>query len=186
MVVPRQAKSAATMIAFADEIHIGRLGQLGPIDPQVGGLPALGVAQALQTIATLTEQYPGSSEMFARYLKLAVNVEQIGYYDGVSASAAQYAERLLGIKPDLVERAPDIAQQLVYSYKHHGFVIDADEAQRLLGDTWVIDHSHELAIAERIYNLFDWVNLWLGIHRKKRLLVIGRLDAWGPLVLESK
>jgi ClpP class serine protease len=53
--VPRQAKSAATLIALgADEIHIGPLGQLGPIDPQLAkGLPALGVTQALQTIASL-------------------------------------------------------------------------------------------------------------------------------------
>ena len=42
-VVPRHAKSAATLIALgADEIHMGPLGQLGPIDPQIGGLPALG------------------------------------------------------------------------------------------------------------------------------------------------
>jgi Serine dehydrogenase proteinase len=187
VVVPRQAKSAATMIALgADQIQIGPLGQLGPIDPQVGGLPALGVAQALQTIANLAQQYPGSSEMFARYLKLAVDVEQIGYYDRVSASAVQYAERLLVTKPALSEKAADIAQQLVYTYKHHGFVIDADEAQRLLGNDWVLDQSSELEIAERIYTLFDWVNLWLGIHRKKRLVVIGRLDAWGPLVLQNK
>jgi len=33
-VVPRQAKSAATLIAIgADEIHMGPLAQLGPIDP---------------------------------------------------------------------------------------------------------------------------------------------------------
>jgi len=34
--VPRRAKSAATLIAIgADEIHLGPLGQLGPIDPQL-------------------------------------------------------------------------------------------------------------------------------------------------------
>ena len=45
--IPRQAKSAATLLALgADEIHMGNLGQLGPIDPQLGGLPALGVSQA--------------------------------------------------------------------------------------------------------------------------------------------
>jgi ClpP class serine protease len=52
--VPRHAKSAATLIAIgADEIHMGPLGQLGPIDPQLGGLPALGVSQALKTIASV-------------------------------------------------------------------------------------------------------------------------------------
>ena len=77
--VPRQAKSAATLVALgADEIHIGPLGQLGPIDPQLAGLPALGVTQALRTIASLSEQYPGSADMFARYLRRALTVEQIG------------------------------------------------------------------------------------------------------------
>jgi membrane-bound ClpP family serine protease len=68
--VPRQAKSAATLIAIgADEIHMGPLGELGPIDPQLGGLPALGVGQALERIASLVERHPGSAEMFARYLR---------------------------------------------------------------------------------------------------------------------
>jgi Serine dehydrogenase proteinase len=46
----------ATLIAIgADEIHMGPLGQLGPIDPQIGGLPALGVSRALKTIASVAE-----------------------------------------------------------------------------------------------------------------------------------
>jgi ClpP class serine protease len=40
--VPRMAKSAATIIAIgADEIHMGPLGHLGPIDPQAGDLHQL-------------------------------------------------------------------------------------------------------------------------------------------------
>lgn len=133
--VPRRAKSAATLIALgSDEIHMGPLGQLGPIDPQLGGLPALGVTQALETIATLSEKHPGSSEMFARYLRLALTVEQIGYCDRVSESAAQYAERLLSTKSTLKQKASGIARQLVYEYKDHGFVIDLDEAQGHLGN----------------------------------------------------
>jgi len=112
VVVTRHAKSAATLIAIgADEIHMGPLGQLGPIDPQIGGLPALGVSQALKTIASVSEQYPKSAEMFARYLRMALTVEQIGYCDRISESAVQYAERLLLTKPQLAKRAPAIAKE---------------------------------------------------------------------------
>ena len=46
--VPRRAKSAATLICLgADEIHMGMISQLGPIDPQSAGLPVLGVGNAL-------------------------------------------------------------------------------------------------------------------------------------------
>jgi len=40
--VPRLAKSAGTLIALgADEIHMGIISELGPIDPQIGDYPAL-------------------------------------------------------------------------------------------------------------------------------------------------
>jgi|TARA_B100000795_G_scaffold190061_1_gene144746 ClpP class serine protease len=68
--IPRRAKSAATLISLgAAEIHMGLLSELGPIDPQFGGFPALGLSNAMEKIAEMSEQYP-------------------------NASAAQYAERL--------------------------------------------------------------------------------------------
>ncbi len=69
---------------------MGPLGHLGPIDRQLGGLPALGVSQALKSIAAVAEQHPGSSEMFAKYLKLALTIPQIGYCERISESATQY------------------------------------------------------------------------------------------------
>jgi hypothetical protein len=180
--IPRQAKSAATLIAIgADEIHFGPLGQLGPIDPQLGGLPALGVSQALQTIAAMSERHPGSAEMFARYLRMALTVEQIGYCERVSESAVQYAERLLATKPHLVNRAHEIAKSLVYEYKDHGFVIDFEEAKDHLGEEWIKTGTVESQVAELVYGHFDWVNLFLSIHREKRLIAVGSAD--NPTVL---
>jgi hypothetical protein len=174
VVVPRLAKSAATLLAIgADEIHMGLLGQLGPIDPQIDGLPALGVSRALRTIASVAEQYPRSAEMFARYLRLALTVEQIGYCDRISESAVQYAERLLSTKPSLAPRALLIAKELVHEYKDHAFVIDLDEAQKHLGSDWVKTGTNELRAAEALYNLFETVNLWYGLAHSKRILVSG-------------
>lgn len=185
--IPRLGKSAATLIALgADEIHIGPLGQLGPIDPQLGGLPALGVNQALKTIALLSQDYPGSAEMFARYLRMALTVEQIGYCDRVSESAAQYAERLLSTKPALSTNPSQIARKLVYEYKDHGFVIDLIEAQTLLGNDWVKTGTPELDFAETLYRLFDLVNLFLSIHCSKRLLLVGSLSKPVVIIFEKE
>jgi len=184
--VAREAKSAATLIALgADEIHMGPLGQLGPIDPQLGGHPALGVTQALQTIASLSQKHPGSSEMFARYLRMALTVEQIGYCDRVSESAVQYAERLLSSKPSIKSKASQIARGLVYEYKDHGFVIDFDEAQKHLGDGWVRTSTAELQLAEQLYRHFDWINLFFGFHRSKRMMALGSVSKPVAIVFEK-
>ncbi len=174
VIVPRLAKSAATLIAIgADEIHLGPLGQLGPIDPQIDGLPALGVSRALRTIASVAEQYPRSAEMFARYLRMALTVEQIGYCDRISESAVQYAERLLSTKPSLAPKALAIAKGLVHEYKDHAFVIDLDEAQKHLGSDWVKTGTKELEAAEALYALLEMVNFFYGITQSKRIFVSG-------------
>ena len=175
-VVPRHAKSAATLIAIgADEIHMGPLGQLGPIDPQLGDLPALGVVQALQRIASISSKYPRSAEMFARYLRLVLTVEQIGYCERIGESAVQYASRLLSTKPFLKETAPQIAKLLVYEYKDHGFVIDFEEAKSHLGESWVLTDTPELDFAEAVYHLFEEIGLYVSVLAKKRLEIVGEL-----------
>jgi len=172
-IVPRHAKSATTLVAIgADEIHMGPLGQLGPIDPQLGGLPALGVSQALKTIASVAQEFPGSAEMFARYLRMALTVEQIGYCDRISESAVQYAVRLLSTKPDLKKRADAVAKELVHEYKDHGFVIDVDEAKKHLGADWITTGTPELVAAEAIYSHFELVNFFMRHHEPKRRILI--------------
>lgn len=183
--IPRFAKSAATLIALgADEIHMGMLGQLGPIDPQLDGLPALGVHQALKTIASVSQDYPGSSEMFASYLRMVLTVEQIGFCDRITESAVQYAERLLLTKPFLQERANEIAKVLVHSYKHHGFVIDLDETRTLLGTEWVKTDTNEIQFSEDLYDLFETSNATLKKRSKKLILVGGLLD--GALIISTR
>ena len=67
--VPRKAKSAATLISLgADEIHMGIMSELGPIDPQFGGLPALGLSSAVEYLAGLCKSHPESGDMLAKYL----------------------------------------------------------------------------------------------------------------------
>ena len=50
-IVPANAYSAATLICFSgDEIVMGSLATLGPIDPQINGVPARAILRAFETI----------------------------------------------------------------------------------------------------------------------------------------
>lgn len=152
--VPRQAKSAATLICCAaDEIHMGSLSELGPIDPQIDKLPALGLKASVEHIADLIKTYPHASDMFAKYLNMSLEPVHLGYYERVAESAAQYAERLL--KPHeagLVNSANKIARDLVYSYKDHGFVIDKSEACDIFGENVIKVDTPEYLLGNEIYS----------------------------------
>lgn len=186
-VVPRQAKSAATLICLgADEIHMGPLGHLGPIDPQLGSLPALGVNQALNTIAAVAEKYPKSADMFARYLRTVLTVEQIGYCERIGESAVQYGVRLLSNKPQLKDKSLSIAQELVHEYKDHSFVIDIEEAKQHLGADWISTDTKELKMAEELYSLFENYNFLLEIFKKQKLLIIGDPTQGDHLLIHNK
>ncbi|MBI4507843.1 MAG: hypothetical protein HY691_20115 [Chloroflexi bacterium] len=56
-IVPANAYSAATLMCFAaDEILMGSLGTLGPIDPQINGVPARAILRAFETIEERLKQ----------------------------------------------------------------------------------------------------------------------------------
>jgi hypothetical protein len=169
---PRQAKSAATLICLgADEVHMGPLSQLGPIDPQIDGMPALGVAHAIDTLAATAARYPNSAEMLARYLQAKLSVPQIGYFERVAESAVQYAERLLAAKAALLPKPPSVvAKELVHEYKDHGFVIDVDEARSHLGKSWIITDSPLAAFAETFYSMMNVYGMFLRPDRKIALI----------------
>lgn len=151
--VPRYAKSAATMICCAaNEIHMGSLSELGPIDPQINKLPALGLKNSIEHIAELVKIYPESSHMFASYLHMSLDLINLGYYERVAESAMQYAEQLLSAhRDDLPKKPNEIAYQLVYKYKDHGFVIDWQEAKSIFGDKIIKKDTNEYSLGNELY-----------------------------------
>lgn len=153
IVVPRQAKSAATLICCAaNEIHMGSLSELGPIDPVIDELPALGLKNSVEHLADLTKRYPAAAEMFAKYLSYSLKPIHLGYYERVAESAKQYAERLLKTHTqDLINKPEAIAYDLVYTYKDHGFVIDKTEAAGIFGDKVIRTGTPEYALGNEIY-----------------------------------
>ncbi|MCX6782555.1 MAG: hypothetical protein NTZ20_00960 [Candidatus Levybacteria bacterium] len=178
VVIPRRAKSAGTLLALgADEIHMGSMSQLGPIDPQIGGLPALGLSNAVEYIAMFCKRWPESSDMFAKYLSNKLDLRIFGYFERVAESAVHYAVRLLGDKklPD-TKTAQDVASALVYSYKDHNFVIDKSEAKQLLGDI-VTGETDEYALGDKIYKFLEMLQLLVFVFHKKQLSLVGNADS---------
>ncbi|NCN25211.1 hypothetical protein COT94_03940 [Candidatus Falkowbacteria bacterium CG10_big_fil_rev_8_21_14_0_10_37_14] len=178
VVVPRYAKSAATLLATAaDEIHMGDLSELGPIDPQINKMPALGLKNSIEHIAELVQQRPGSSQMFAQYLSLTIEPIQIGYYERAAKSAEQYAEKLLNSHKETLGSEPsDIAFKLVYDYKDHGFVIDKSEAVNIFGVNTIKIKTPEYDIGNEIYNILSDFESWADM-LNHNFYFIGSLDS---------
>jgi len=179
-VVPRRAKSAATLMALgADEIHMGLMSELGPIDPQIGGYPALGLTNALNKVAELAAKFPRSSDMWSKYLGAKLNLNDLGYFDRVTESAAQYAERLMRAKtlPD-GKTVTGTASHFVNHYKDHSFVIDYDEAISLLGEGTVKLDTKEYAFGNAAYGLLNLVELALSAFQDKDFALVGNETGW--------
>lgn len=104
--------------------------------------------------------------MFAKFLSSSLNLIHLGYYERVAESAVQYAERLLKVhQATLGQPATKIANELVYSFKDHGFVIDKVEATQIFGPETIKMQTEEYQLANTIYeflnhvdNFADWEN----------------------------
>ena len=156
--IPREAKSAATLICCgADVIHMGSLSELGPIDPQFDGMPALAVKHSLEHLAEIASRHPGAKEMISDYLSKSLPVTIVGHFERAAGSAAQYAERLLSnrVSPMKAAANAEIARCLVYDYKDHGFAIDAREAVTIFGADMVKTNTPHYDIANEIYQKLD-------------------------------
>ncbi len=175
--IPRRAKSAATLLAIgADEIHMGIMSELGPIDPQIGGYPALVLGNALNLLAKMASDFPSSSEMFARYLTRKLNLKDLGFFERVTESAAQYAERLLQNKKlPSAETAKSVAHKLVYHYKDHGFVIDIDEISSILSNDTIKENTTEYKFSNDAYNCLSLLDFLYDFIRKKTFTYVGEI-----------
>ncbi len=173
--IPAEAKSAATLLSFgADEIHMGPMSELGPIDIQVDGLPLLSVSSTLNKIASIVHDYPKSAGMFAEYLTRNLKIGLIGYYDRVSESATQYASILLKDKYSDSDKVMEIANHFTNHYKAHGFVVDTEEAKSILGSDLVKDGSGIYEVGSKIQyfiNLLEFTYAISGL--KTNIFLVG-------------
>jgi hypothetical protein len=160
VVVPRYAKSAATLLALgAHELVMCEDAELGPLDVQIvdpdreavasaldevqalerlqaAGLQALDQAMTLligRTRKRVDTLLPISLKFVAETMKpLYENIDVVHYtqWSRMLKIAEEYAIRLLQRQYGRHD-AERMARQLVECYPEHGFVIDGDEARAL-------------------------------------------------------
>ena len=71
--------------------------------------------------------------------------------------------------------AKKVSEHFVNHYKDHGFVIDADEATRLLGDEMIKQETKEYSFANAVYESLDLCRFLLGVVDKKDMDLVGDL-----------
>lgn len=158
LVVPSFCKSAGTLIAIAaDELAIGDLGELGPLDIQVRKgselqerSSGLDIMQAVQAVTVQTQDAFHRIMVGTRNLGLStrlcaefaasvaagisaplmnqIDPIRLGEMQRATRVALEYGQRLNSYANNLKE---DALEALISAYPSHGFVIDRKEAAEL-------------------------------------------------------
>ena len=194
IVVPRYAKSAATLIALgANKLHMGYLSELGPIDTQIRGFPALGVQDAFRKIAELVKEVPEAKDLLDSYLK-SVPLYIFGWLTRVPESAVQYGQKLLTMSnlKNSQDKAKTIAKKLVHEYKDHRFVIDRNEAKIIFDYDYIVEHTEEINISEDFYQKITYFETMLNFlwkpedsELRANIEIVGAVDENGISIVDS-
>lgn len=183
-IVPRYAKSAATLLALgADEILLGDYGELGPLDAQIidpdreERKSALEEVQALERLHSFALESLDRSMVFGM-IKSGKKIESLlpimsrfvsditrPLFESIDAVHYTQTSRVLKVAEDyairlLRNRYPDneaerISRFLVENYPEHGFVIDIIEAKS-------IDDGLAQSVSKELQDLFDIMYTQLG------------------------
>ncbi len=114
VMVPRSAKSAATMICLgANKIYMGPTSELGPIDPQYAGQSVWSVIEAYQNLMDAAEQTEGKVEPFLLQLQgLPFDASQIEHMRLLYGLAPDIAVKLLQLGMFKDQEEVDIRSKL--------------------------------------------------------------------------
>lgn len=142
-VVPRWAKSAATMLVCSgDKILMTPVAELGPLDPQItemnvleGRLEQFSPLHIDATMSLIRNEYNDGNDKFAEALLQRLQFPlTLGKYSSSLNIGREYIRKLLSTRM-LVEKSKedveDIAAQMTTGFADHGYCINVDEAQAL-------------------------------------------------------
>jgi len=143
VIVPFVAKSAASMLVLgADEVVMGPLSELGPIDPLVKHpvykdvlVPVQAVWHCLDYLqrSIINSSDPEVASFMVLPLLNKLDPWLIGDYEKTIKASRQYAETLLSryMLKDDPERVLNVTQALTEGYFSHGYPIGRREAKEL-------------------------------------------------------
>lgn len=130
VIVPFLAKSAATIIALsADDLILGKVGELGPIDPQIKH-PTLDMYFPASSIKNALEFLESSNDPDIK-ITMADKLDPllIGAYIRSLDESKQYLSELPIIKDS--ENREEIIQAFTEKYLHHGYPITHEICDQL-------------------------------------------------------
>lgn len=141
-IVPRWAKSAATLLACAGKrIEMSPVAELGPMDPQITTVNALegrhenfSPLHIESTLTLIREEFESGSKDLARSLVDRLQFPlTLGSFKQSLELSKQYLTKLLstGMLSSQPEKAAEVAKQLSEGYADHGFCINLEEAREL-------------------------------------------------------
>lgn len=141
VIIPRDAYSAATLIALgANEIIMGPLGALGPLDPMIrhpnlGWIPGMAIRRSLEVLnGELKESRSGISNK-GKYivLPMANQIDPLLFstVSDLVKAAIPYALDLLSKAGKREDEAKKLINILIEGYPTHGIGINRENAKKL-------------------------------------------------------
>ncbi len=143
VIVPTVAKSAASMLVLgADEIVMGPISELGPIDPLVKHpvfqdtlVPVQAVWHCLDYLqrSLINSPDPKVTSFMVTQLLNKLDPWLIGNYEKTIKASRQYAETLLSryMLKDNLDKVENVTRALTEEYFSHGYPIGRREAKEL-------------------------------------------------------
>lgn len=135
--VPHFAASGATVIALpSDEIVMGEISRLSPIDVQIyDGRSSRSALSVIRGVSLMNKRYARTREEDIAFPdKTLIRSVDLATWDEMRCallSVQRYATQLLALGGFDKPTCRRIAKELVYGYPAHDTVIDLDEAKRI-------------------------------------------------------
>lgn len=183
--VPSNAYSAATLICFSgDEVVMGSLGTLGPIDPQINGVPARAILRAFENLESrlkaegpraLTAYMPLISKYDLHILEICKSAQELS--EELARNWLSTYMLKCGAEDPSVTNVVDFFKSYD-AHKSHGRSIDRDRA-REQGLSKVVNAEDTADLADLLRSLLNQYELWFDKTPFFKMFEDSRGTNWG-------